>query len=140
MSYASYLFAPYFPNRQHKKKLGRPTPYKYFHRIAYTETERGLHDEIPTLLFYGAPFALVGDACKHIFRVMAGKVENLIIRWEHSCRWRNGKCYWRVAVNIVGLNEHFISLREFILLFISRLQTLSNCKIRHYRLATFLNL
>ena len=104
MSYVSYLFAPYFPNRQHKKKLGRPTPYKYFHRIAYTETERGLHDEIPTLLFYGAPFALVGDVC------------------------------------IVGLNEHFISLREFILLFIARLQAVSNCKVRHYRLATFLNL
>lgn len=140
MSYVSYLFAPYFPNRQHKKKLGRPTPYKYLHRIAYTETERGLYDEIPTLLFYGAPFALVGDVCKHIFRVMVGKVENLIIRREHSCRWRNGKCYWRVAVNIIGLNEFFISLKEFVLLFIARLQTVSSCKVRHYRLATFLNL
>ncbi len=136
----NYLSLPYTPQRQRKKKPGRPTPYAYLHRIAYTETFRGLADDVPTLLFYGAPFLLLRDACGHLFKVLAGKVKNLLIQWEHSCRRRNGKCYWRVAVSVIRLDEHFLSLKEFTLLLVSHMQRICNCTVRHYRLETFLNL
>ncbi len=140
MSSNGYLSLPYIPNRQNKKKLGRPTPHPYLHRIAYTETMRGVYDEIPTLLFYGAPFELLKDACQHIFDIMNGKVGNLIIDHEHSCRVRNGKCYWRVLVKIINLDENFISMDEFVLLLISYMKRICNCTVKHYRLEPFLNL
>lgn len=140
MALLSYLYYPYFPNRQHKKKSGRPTPYKYMHRIAYTETIRGLNDEQPALLFYGAPFELVKDACNHLYKLLKGNLDNLLITNEHSCRVKNGKCYWRVAVSIVNLNEQFISLKTFILLLLAQMERISNCTIRHYRTETFVNL
>lgn len=136
----SYLHYPYFPNRQNKKKLGRPTPHKYMHRIAYTETLRGDDYNVPTLLFYGAPFELLKDVCQYLFKIMNGNVGNLIIKHEHSCRVRNGKCYWRVLVNIINLNEEFISLKEFTLLIIAYMKRICNCTVRHYRLETFINL
>lgn len=100
---------------------------------------RGLNEEIPTLLFY-APFALIKDACQCIFKMMAGKVKDLRISHEHSCRRKNGKCYWRVAVQVIELDEQFISLREFALVLVHRMGRTCNCKVRHYRLETFLNL
>lgn len=135
----SYLFYPYIPNRQEKKKLGRPTPHSYLHRIAYTEALRGDNYNEPYLLFH-APFALVKDACQFIFNVMNGKIGNMIISNEHSCRRRNGKIYWRVAVQIIGLDEQFISLKKFTLLLISWMKRIANCTVRHYRTETFLNL
>lgn len=136
----SYLYVPYVPNRGNKKKKGRPTPYPYLHRIAYSEDLRGEKDNIPTLLFYGAPFDLLRDVCLNVFNMMNGKVEDLVIDREHSCRWRNGKCYWRTMIQIHGLDENFISLKDFTLLLITRMQDVCNCSIRHYKLETFVNL
>jgi hypothetical protein len=141
MSNNRHIFSPYIPNlRDRKKDKGRPIIHEYLHRIAYTETMRGNEDEIPTLLFYGAPFALLKDACCHIHKTMCGNVRDLKIKLEHSCRHKNGKCYWRYAVSVINLNEHFISFKEFTLLLIAHIRNICNCAIRHYRLETFLNL
>lgn len=141
MSNNRHIFSPYIPNlRDRKKDKGRPIIHEYLHRIAYTETMRGNDDEIPTLLFYGAPFALLKDACCHIHKTMCGNVRDLKIKLEHSCRHKNGKCYWRYAVSVIDLNEHFISFKEFTLLLIAHIRNICNCAIRHYRLETFLNL
>lgn len=141
MSNNRHIFSPYIPNLKDKKKgKGRPIIHDYLHRIAYTETMRGNEDEIPTLLFYGAPFALLKDACCHIHKTMCGNVRDLKIKLEHSCRHKNGKCYWRYAVSVIDLNEHFISFKEFTLLLIAHIRNICNCAIRHYRLETFLNL
>ena len=137
--FSSILSKPYVPNRQNMKRDGRMSPYSFIHRIAYTEALRGDEYYECVLLFY-APFELIKDACLYIFNIMAGKVGNLVISNEHSCRRRNGKCYWRVVVQIVGLNEQFISLKEFTLLLISRMKRICNCTVRHYRLETFINL
>ena len=110
------------------------------HRIAYTMLMRGGDFDVPTLLFYGAPFLLVKDTCQMIYKAMSGNVKNLYIDREHSCRFRNGKCYWRIAVTIVGLNTAFLALGEFVLMLVSCMQRLCYCKIRHYRTETFLNL
>lgn len=120
--------------------MGRPTPYSYLHRIAYSEDLRGEKDNIPTLLFYGAPFDLLRDVCLYVFNMMNGKVEDLVIDREHSCRWRNGKCYWRTMIQIRGLDEQFISLKDFTSLLITRMKNVCNCSIRHYKLETFVNL
>ncbi len=133
----------YMPNvgvGDRQSKAGRPLKYQYRHRIAYTETVCGLDDNIPSLLFLGAPFALLRDACKNIHKMMTGKVRDLIVTYEHSCRVKNGKHYWRNVVGIIGLDERFISVKEFITLFISYIQRLCNCTVRRYKLESFLNL
>lgn len=112
---------------------------KRVHRIAYTEVLRG-NDYDERVLLFQAPFELIKEACQSIFNIMGGNIRNMIINHEHSCRWRNGKCYWRVAVRIVDLNEHFISFSEFTTLLIGRIKKICNCKVRHYRTETFLNL
>ena len=134
------LFAyPYIHNRQNIKRDGRTSTHTYLHRVAYTEVFRGDNYDEPYLLFH-APFALVKDACQFVFTAMNGKIGNMIISNEHSCRRRNGKIYWRVAVQIIGLDEFFISLKELTLLLISRMKRIANCTVRHYRTETFLNL
>lgn len=117
-----------------------PKMRKEKHRIAYTMLMRGDDFDVPTLLFYGAPFLLVKDTCEMIYKAVSGNVKNLYIDREHSCRFRNGKCYWRIAVTIVGLNTAFLALKEFVLMLVSCMQRLCYCKIRHYRTETFLNL
>ncbi len=137
--YSSILSKPYVPNRQNMKRDGRTSPYSFIHRIAYTEAWRGDNYDERVLLFQ-APFALVKDVCQFIFNVMDGKIGNLIISNEHSCRHRNGKCYWRVMVQVVRLDEQFISFKEFVFLMIARMKRICNCTVRHYRLETFVNL
>lgn len=126
------------PNHIHirQSKKGRSNKHAYSHRIAYTETVR---DDTHVLLFH-APFALVRDVCQKLFTMMQGNIGNIIIKNEHSCRVKNGKCYWRVAVEIIGLNESFISFNKFVLMLISCMKNLANCTIRHFRTETFLNL
>ena len=125
----TYIKMPFVPKKRIEK-----------HRIAYTMLMRGDDFDVPTLLFYGAPFLLVKDTCQMIYKAMSGNVKNLYIDREHSCRFRNGKCYWRIAVTIVGLNTAFLALGEFVLMLVSCMQRLCYCKIRHYRTETFLNL
>lgn len=136
----SYLDFPYVPNRQGAKMRGRVTPYGYLHRIAYTLTMRGANDNTPALLFYGAPFALLKDVCTALLRMMGGRLHNLIIDREHSCRWRNGKCFWRLVIRIDGLDQQFMSLEEFVLLLVSKIKKTCNCTIKRYKLDTFINL
>jgi hypothetical protein len=133
------LSRPYVPNRENIKRDGRTSPYTFLHRIAYTEALRGDNYDERVLLFH-APFALIKDACSFIFRIMNGNIQDLIISNEHSCRRRNGKCYWRVAVQIIGINEQFISFREFTTLLIAHINKICNCKVRYYKLQTFINL
>lgn len=135
-----YIQLHYMPNTQGEVRRGRPLQHKYLHRIAYTETVRGLQDDMPVLLFVGAPFELLRDACRNIYRMMAGRVCDLTVNYEHSCRVRNGKQYWRVAVGIVGLDEQFLSLVEFTHLFVAHVRRICNCVVRHYKTETFLNL
>ncbi len=128
------------PNTEGETRRGRPLRRKYLHRIAYTGTTRGVNDDIPTLLFLGAPFELLRDVCRNIFKMMAGNVRDITINQEHSCRVKNGKQYWRMAVGVVGLNEQLISLPEFFTLIVSCIRRTANCAVRYYKTETFLNL
>lgn len=136
-----YSELSYMPNTQGKPRCaGRPLTRLYLHQIAVAQTARGVDDDEPVLLFLGAPFELLRDACGNLFRMMDGRVRNLVISREHSCSSRNGKHYWRLAVRIVGLDEQFISLSEFVFLLVSHIRRICNCTVRHYREAVFLNL
>lgn len=125
--------------RYHRTKSGKALT-DYVHRIAYTSTFRGVNDDIPTLLFLGAPFALLQDVCTPLCRWMDGAVADITIQREHSCRRKNGKHYWRIAVGIIGLDEYVISYDEFVKLIVNKIKTTANCTVRHYQLETFLNL
>lgn len=135
-----YLSLPYIPNRQRKLKKGRPSPHAYIHRIAYTETMRGVNDETPTLLFLGAPWCLLRDVCTSLVKMMTGKIGDITLQWERSCRVKNGKHTWRIAVGIINLDERFIGYSEFVKLLVSKILYVANCNVRHFRLETFLNL
>ena len=136
----SYIQMHYMPNTQGEVRRGKPLQHAYKHRIAYAITMRGLQDDIPTLLFIGAPFELLRDACRNIYKMMAGNLRDLTVNYEHSCRVRNGKQFWRVAVGIVGLDERFLSLAEFETLFVSHIKRICSCVVRRYKTETFLNL
>lgn len=136
----SHIFSkPYVPNRENIKRDGRTSPYALIHRIAYTEALRGDNYDERFLLFQ-APFALIKDACQFVFNIMRGNIQDMIISNEHSCRRRNGKCYWRVAVRVIGINEQFISFSEFTTLLVVHIKRICNCKVRYYKLNTFVNL
>ncbi len=135
-----YTELHYMPNTQGEVRRGRPLQHAYRHRIAYTLAMRGLQDDTPTMLFLGAPFELLRDACRNVHKMMNGTVRDLIVSYEHSCRIRNGKQYWRVAVGIIELNDRFLSLAEFITLFVSHIKRICNCTVRYYKTETFLNL
>ncbi len=123
-----------------KSKRGRPSIHERIHRIAYAETVRGYRDEIPTLLFIGAPWFLLQDVCETICRMMNGKVKDITLQWEHSCCRRNGKHYWRIAVGIIGLDEAFISMREFTELIVSKMTRTASCTVKRFNIDPFLNL
>ena len=135
MPLGGYLEYPYVPKRKQK---GRPTPHLYLHRFAYTETMRGLKDDIPTLLFY-APFALLKDACQYLCKMMSDSIGDIKIIRSHACRIKNGKQYRRVEVQIIDLDEQLMSLKSFTQMLIYRMQVICNCKIRYLKLETFLN-
>lgn len=133
----NYFFLHGFVPRR-KSKAGRPSFRKYLHRIAYTETMRGVKDDVPTLLFY-APFALCRDVAQHIYQVLRGNLKNIKVVPSHSCRRKNGKCYWRTEVQVFELNEELINFESFSQMFVHRMETICNCKIRYLKLETFLN-
>lgn len=139
MQRKDYLWMPYVPNRKNLSKAGRHSKHPFLHRFAYSETMRGLRDEIPTLLFY-APFELLRDVCKEIYPLMQGRIKDLRISESHSCRRKNGKCYWRTEVQVIGLDEGFISFREFSLILVNKMMSMCNCTVSHRRLDTFLNI
>ena len=138
MPFYGTLSRPYQP--RHTDKRGRPSIHTYTHAIAYTETMRGIDDDIPTMLFIGAPWRLLQDVCTDLCKMMRGKLQDITLRYEHSCRVRNGKNYWRIAVGILGLDEGFISLREFESLIVAKMQRTANCTVKYYKTEPFLNL
>lgn len=140
MPYFGLLSLPYVANRVNKRKMPWIVTHNYVHRIAYAEDRRGINDDIPTLLFYGASFELLKDVCTSLFKMMNGKVKNLVIDSENACRWKNGKCYRRTMIMVHGLDEEFIGIKEFFVLIVALIKKICNCTVRYYRLETFVNL
>lgn len=112
----------------------------YERSIAFGLQMRGDNDEIPVLIYYGAPFQLLYDVMAYIGKCMGTMIKGYVINNEHSCRWKNGKAYRRVSVEIHGLNEQFISLPSLILIINNVMQRLCWCSIKELPLKRLLNL
>lgn len=101
---------------------------------------RGDSDDVPALMFLGAPPKLLQDVGTALCKEMNGKLQDIILEPEHSCRWKNGKHYWRTVAHIIGLDTHFISFNDFTQLFVFKMTKTATCTIKHYKFDTFINL
>lgn len=112
----------------------------YERSIAYALQMRGDNDDIPTIIYYGVPFQLMYDVMKHMALCLQNQWKGYIIRNEHSCRYKNGKAYRRISVEIHGLNEYCISLPDVVMLINNYMQRICWCKIKEFSLTRLLNL
>lgn len=101
---------------------------------------RGDNDDLPVIIYYGATWALVFDTMAQIAKMMGENIKGYVIRREHSCRWKNGKAYYRLAVEIHGLNEEFMSLQSFLLVINGYMQKICWCTVKELPLRKLLNL
>lgn len=97
-------------------------------------------DVPPTIIYYGAPFSLLSDAMDYMARILKNMLEGYHITREHSCRYRNGKAYHRLALDIRGLNEDCVSFRDLILMLNHHMQEKCWCNIKELPLKRLLNL
>lgn len=135
-----WMSLPYYPQRYSLIPNKRAKLNRYALHIAYTEVMRGDEFEIPTLLFYNAPFPMLKAVCEYFFRIMNGYIRDIRLWQEHSCRYKNGKCYWRVAVQAIGIKESLVSLNEFFNMLVYKIKSTFNCCIRCFKSETFINL
>lgn len=114
--------------------------HNYERRIAYGVQMRGDEDDLPVLIYYGASYQLILDVMEHIGKIIGKALKGYVITHEHSCRWKNGKAYRRIAVEIHGLDEQFITLPSLIAVINNYMQRICWCKIKEYPLKRLLNL
>ena len=112
----------------------------YERRIAYGVQMRGDNDDLPVLIYYGAPFQLLYDVMAFVGKCMGDGIKGYRIIHEHSCRWKNGKAYRRIAVEIHGLDEQFVTLSSLIAVINNHMQRICWCKIKEYPIKRLLNL
>jgi len=112
----------------------------YERRIAFSIQMRGDLDDIPTIIYYGAPFALIYDVMEFVGKHMGSMMEGYVINNEHSCRYKNGKAYRRISLELHGLQEQYVSLRDIITIINHRMQKLCWCSVKELSLYRLLNL
>lgn len=125
--------------------MSRPSPlarlsHCYERNIAFGIQYRGDDDTLPCLIYYGAPFELLRDVMAFVGRCMSDKLKGYTINSEHSCRYRNGKAYHRLSVEIHGLQDQCVSLSDLALLIQSYMQRICWCKVKELPLKKLLNL
>lgn len=112
----------------------------YERKIAFGIQMRGDDDALPVLIYYGAPYALIRDVMTSISQALGTLIAGYVIHQEHSCRYRNGRAYRRISIELHGICEQYISLRDIILIINHRMQSLCWCTIREFPLRRLLNL
>ena len=112
----------------------------YERKIAYAVQMRGDDDDMPVIIYYGAPMALVRDVMQQMQRMTKGIVSHYVVRHEHSCRYKNGKAYRRIAVEVHGLNEQCMSLNDLTLVIGHYMQKVCWCTVKELPLRKLLNL
>jgi hypothetical protein len=99
-----------------KKKTQEPLPQN----IAYSLDWRGQDDELPVFVFIGATYELL---CRVFHWIIGGGyiAKGFKIEREHACIMRNGKHYWRWAVELKEWNMMFCSRQDLCTLIESRI-------------------
>lgn len=108
--------------------------------IAVAIDYRGLHDDELFFVFRGATEQLIISAFQFLVGCGAGIASEAKVSTEHDCIRRNGKGYWRIAVQIVKPNFDFCSLDDMKLLIEATLHRLNPCTVTWFTIDKFLNI
>lgn len=129
---------PYVPPPTRRASVS--LKYCYERPIAYAVQMRGDLDDLPTIIYYGAPWHLLIDVMKYVSRCMGDALKGYVIKQEHSCRWKNGKAYRRMSIEIHGLDEQFMSLESLLMVIHNYMKRICWCKVKELPLKKLLNL
>ncbi len=121
-------------------KRGRPVTDKRKHiSIAATIDYRGADDSQLFFLFRNSPQSLVEE----VFRFLIGKgngiAKKAVVSEEHDVVRRNGKGYWRIAVELFNPNTYFCSIADMKILIESVFRRLYPCTFCWMSIDKFLN-
>lgn len=123
-----------------RTKRGRPQKDKSRHAlIAAAIDYRGPHDDILTFVFRGTSFETVSRVFSFLIGGGNGIAKKATVTEEHDIIRRNGKGYWRIAVEITEPNFDFCSLDSMRILIEAGLRRLHPCTVHWLPLDKFLN-
>ena len=123
-----------------RTKRGRPQKDKSQHAlIAAAIDYRGPHDDILTFVFRGTSFETVSRVFSFLIGGGNGIAKKATVTEEHDIIRRNGKGYWRIAVEITEPNFDFCSLDSMRILIEAGLRRLHPCTVHWLSIDKFLN-
>lgn len=121
-------------------KRGRPTKDNRPHAlIAAAIDYRGPHDDVLTFMFRGTSFDLVSRVFSFLIGKGNGIAKKATVTEEHDIIRRNGKGYWRIAVELSEPNFDFCSLDSMRILIEAGLHRQHPCTVHWLSLDKFLN-
>ena len=125
---------------QFNRKRGRPLKDRRKHLlIAASIDYRGVDDDQLFFVFRGAGQQMLTKVFSYLVGRGHGIAREVVITEEHDCIRRNGKGFWRIAVEIVEPNFHFCSLDDMKILIEATLRRLHPCTVHWLPIAKFLN-
>ena len=132
-----WLEHPYVPP---EVRTHRNIKHNYERKIAYAVQMQGDDESLPVIIFYGAPAALIKDVISDICKMTRDVVSRYIMRREHSCRYKNGKAYRRIAVEVHGIDKQCMSISDLTLIIQHYIQKKCWCTVKELPLRKLLNL
>lgn len=121
-------------------KMGRPMKDNRRHAlIAAAIDYRGPHDDVLTFVFRGTSFDLVSRVFSFLIGKGNGIAKKATVTEEHDIIRRNGKGYWRIAVELSEPNFDFCSLDSMRILIEAGLHRQHPCTVHWLSLDKFLN-
>lgn len=121
---------------KHRCKRGRSGRHAL---IAATIDYRGTNDDILTFVFRGSSFDTVSRVFQFLIGGGNGIAKKATVSEEHDIIRRNGKGYWRIAVEISEPNFNFCSLDSMQVLIEATLRKQHPCTVHWLPLDKFLN-
>lgn len=122
------------------KKRGRPLKDNRKHiYVAATIDYRGVNDDQLFFVFRGASFHLISQTFCSLIGKGGGIAREAVVSEEHDVVRRNGKGYWRIAVEIREPNFLFASLDDQKILIEAMLKRLHPCTFHWLPIDKFLN-
>lgn len=108
-------------------------------RIAASIDYRGENDDRLFFLFREPPSSLLKEAFDFLVCDGRGIAKKAVVTEEHDVVRRNGKGYWRKAVEMVEPNFFFCGLEDVKVLIESALRRLHPCSLQWMDIDKFLN-